>query len=95
MSDHAYQRALRGDPILMHGARVYADRTVNEHTGRIVHSCRVLPLDAKRARPLGVWIRFEDTGHICALVTSRVGHEHTLDGATLDELVQATVAAID
>lgn len=95
MSDHAYQRWKCGDPVLMHGARVYSDTT---HGPEGVHrstSCVVLPLDERRARPSGRWIRFEETGVLCGLVTSRRGHERTLTGCTLDELVQATVAAID
>jgi hypothetical protein len=92
MTHAAYLAATHGDPILMHGARVYV-RSHDRHG--LMHVASIAPLDARRRRPLGMWHHFTTTGVRTGIVESRLGHVLSLLDVSLEDVVLATVAATD
>jgi hypothetical protein len=79
------------DPIILHGARVYP-RVSRRHG--VKHSASSKPLDRNRSRPCGWWMHDEETGLRHGIVETLRGHNLTLDGLELDELVRRTVEAV-
>jgi hypothetical protein len=81
---------MNGDPIILHGARVYP-RVSRRHG--VKHTASVRPLDRARSRPRGWWMHDEQTGRRHGIVETLRGHNLQLDGLELDELVKRTVEA--
>jgi hypothetical protein len=79
------------DPIILHGARVYP-RVSHRHG--VKHTASIKPLDRNRSRPCGWWMHDESTGLRHGVVETLRGHNLSLDGLELDELVRRTVEAV-
>lgn len=92
MTHAAYLAETHGDPILMHGARVFV-RSHDRHG--LMHVASIAPLDPRRKRPLGMWHHFTMTGVRTGIVESRLGHVLSLLDVSLEDVVLATVAATD
>lgn len=82
-----------GDPVILHGARVYPRRS--DSCDGVKHTASIRPLDRRRQRPLGWWMHDEATGLRHGIVESRLGRVLNLDGLELDDLIKRTMAAVD